>query len=384
MTSGAGLIAAAIAGCIGGDDEEGGEGGEGGGNGDGSGTEGDDGDGETPYEVTVEPAGTHTFEEVPETYATIPGAWMDLSMAFGIQPEGLAYLERHPTKFYDQLPEVEFDEEEVVIFGDGESARSYDKEVFYEMDADVHLMDPRMLQEYSGWSDEDVAEIEGNVAPYLGSQIRFDFDGQEPYYTMYEALERNAEIFQRQGQYEAWVELHEEFIADVEAELPPEDERPSVAVFWRGLDADAGEFNPAPIYEKRNDTQSYRDLGLVDAFEDQHVDGPVGYETLLEVEPDYLSALNLSSMTGEEWQAEVVSPLENHSTASELQAVQNGNVVRAAGQFMGPIVHLFSTEALAKQVFPERFGEWPGDSEAIPDEEHLFDRERVAEIVTGV
>lgn len=88
-------------------------------------------------------------------------------------------------------------------------------------------------------------------------------------------------------------------------------------------------------------------------------------------------------MTGEEWQTEVVEPLENHSTASELQAVRDGNVVRAAGQFMGPIAHLFSTEALAKQVFPERFGEWPGDSEAIPEDERLFDRERVADIVNG-
>ncbi|MDS0293670.1 hypothetical protein [Halogeometricum luteum] len=42
----------------------------------------------------------------------------------------------------------------------------------------------------------------------------------------------------------------------------------------------------------------------------------------------------------------------------------------------------------AKQVYPDRFGEWPGFEEQrvlpeIPEAERLFDRGRVAEIING-
>ncbi|WP_243637788.1 hypothetical protein [Natrarchaeobius oligotrophus] len=50
-------------------------------------------------------------------------------------------------------------------------------------------------------------------------------------------------------------------------------------------------------------------------------------------------------MTGDEWQTQVVEPLEEHSTANRRSAVENADVVRSAGQFREPITHLFSTEA---------------------------------------
>ncbi|OIB58232.1 ABC transporter substrate-binding protein [Natrialba sp. SSL1] len=345
-------------------------------------SDGSDG-GVDPYEVCIEPSGCHTFEEVPESFFVIPGTQEDMAMSLGLQPAAHAYPERKPYKFYDQLPGVDYDPDDVFQYGEGESARNYDREIFYEIDPDVILADPRMLQNYSNWSDADMDEIETAVAPFLGSYIRFDFEGQEPHYTMYELFEKVADLFQRQAQYEAWVELHDEFMERIEDRLPPEDERPTAAVFWRGINADAGEFQPAPISEKRNDVQCFRDLGIKDAFQGMDIAGDIGYETLLDVDPDYIAALTLSSMTGDEWQREVVDPLEDHSTARRLSAVESGNVVRSSGQFMGPVTHLFSTEALAKQVYPDQFGSWPGDSDAIPESEQLFDRERVAEIVTG-
>jgi hypothetical protein len=37
---------------------------------------------------------------------------------------------------------------------------------------------------------------------------------------------------------------------------------------------------------------------------------------------------------------------------------------------------------LAKQLYPETFGKWHGIGET-PTDEQLFDRERLAEIITG-
>lgn len=151
--------------------------------------------------MTIKPAGSHTFGEAPETHASIPGAWMDIAMGFGIKPTAVAAFDRLPLKYYEALPGVDLDADAVRTLG--ESAESqYDKEVFYDVDADVHLMDPRMLKKYSGWKDEDLEEIESNVGPILGSLIRFPFDGRDPYYTLYEAFEKAAQLFQRQAQYD--------------------------------------------------------------------------------------------------------------------------------------------------------------------------------------
>jgi hypothetical protein len=53
----------------------------------------------------------------------------------------------------------------------------------------------------------------------------------------------------------------------------------------------------------------------------------------------------------------------------------------------GPIRNLLQPEIGAKQFLPDRFGAWPryegGDSPPIPADERLFDRRRVADIVTG-
>jgi len=48
----------------------------------------------------------------------------------------------------------------------------------------------------------------------------------------------------------------------------------------------------------------------------------------------------------------------------------------------GPIVNTFQTEMLAKQLYPDEFGEYPGLGE-IPTDEQLFDRGRIDEIVRG-
>ncbi len=338
-----------------------------------------------PYEVTVEPADSHTFEDVPETYASIPGAWMDIAMGFGIQPAAVAAFDRLPLKYYDALPDVEFDASAVQTLG--ESAESqYDKEVFYDVDADVHLMDPRLLKRYAGWADDDLAEIEANVGPILGSLLRFPFGGQDPYYTLYEALEKAAQLFQGQDQYAAWVTLREEVYADVRSRVPVSGaDAPTVAALNFGFDPDSGEFYAAAIDAPRNDTRSFRVLNVDSAFEgDEYVPFmQIGTEELLEVDPDYIGVIGQLSYVDEDRFQATIQAARNHETLGQLRAVQAGNVVRTGGQYMGPIIDLFSLEALAKQLYPETFGAWPGAVGDVPADEQLFDRERVAAIVNG-
>lgn len=57
-------------------------------------------------------------------------------------------------------------------------------------------------------------------------------------------------------------------------------------------------------------------------------------------------------------------------------------------RFQGPLVNLFQLEMTAKQLYPEQLGAWPGyvKGESYPDfpeDERLFDRKRVADVVAG-
>ncbi|WP_049921453.1 ABC transporter substrate-binding protein [Halopiger djelfimassiliensis] len=371
LASSAGFVAATVAGCTG----------------DPTADEDDSSKDVDPYTVTVEPHGSYEFDSVPESYAVIPSVWLDIGMALGIEPDAVASFDRAPLKYYDLLPDVSLDTDAVTLLA-GDAEEGYDKENFYTADVDVHLIDPRTLQFYANWNEDDIAEIEEATGPFLGSTIRFASssitNGDEPAYDLYGAFEKAAEIFQRQDQFEAWQTFYDDFISNIQAELPPEDERPSVAAIWRGVNPDSGEFRIAEIDAKANNTRTYRELGLQDAFAGRTPDGPIGYEELLDVDPDYIGAVGgLTSLTHEEFVERSVEPFENDTNGQQLTAVQNGNVVRTGGQYMGPIVDLYSTEALAKQVYPERFGEWPGPISEIPEDERLFDRQRLAEIING-
>lgn len=100
------------------------------------------------------------------------------------------------------------------------------------------------------------------------------------------------------------------------------------------------------------------------------------------MDPDYIGCIGyLSYISDAEFQ-EIIETAQEHDTVGQLRAVQEGNFLRTGGQYMGPIIDLFSTEALAKQLYPEEFGQWYGLGET-PDDEQLFDRQRVADIING-
>nr|WP_262177537.1 ABC transporter substrate-binding protein [Halomicroarcula laminariae] len=307
-------------------------------------------------------------------------------MALGIQPSATTGLERAPLKFYDLL-ELGFDESQVTkLASDAESG--YDRENFYAADADVWLISRTNIGRYVNWDDSDFEEVESQTGPFLGTTLRFApqsaVQAEPNPYTMYEAFEKVAKVFQRQQRFEAWQSLHDDLMSTIEEGLPPEDERPTVAAIWRGVSPDSGQFRIAPLHRLGNNTKSYNRVGMQDAFEGQYPDGPIGYEELLRADPDYIGAVGaLTSQTHEEFVNTTVEPFESNENGQQLSAVRNGNVIRSGGQYMGPIVDMFSTEAVAKQVYPDEFGEWPGSVGAVPEGEQLFDRQRLRDIVNG-
>ncbi|EJN60564.1 ABC transporter substrate-binding protein [Halogranum rubrum] len=326
------------------------------------------------YSVSMEPVGEVTFESVPETWVANNGSWADMGIALGLEPpKGVWLTSRYHTQYYDEIDGVSVDKSDMVsLYQDGVS-----KELFYELDADVHVIDPNfLLNRFKGWEQADVDEIAEQVGPFFGNCIyaqHYPWHEDYRYYTLYEGFEKLAQVFQRTDRYEAFATLHEEFQSNVESVVPGESERPSVAVLW-GVGDEPEEFYPYIVGEGTG-FKHLTDLGVTDALANSDVKdfhgsrAAIDLETVLEVDPEVLMLRGYESKSREEFQSTVVESLENHETASALTAVENGDVYRAGGLYQGPITNLVLTQRTAKQLYDV--------------EESLYDGKRVADIVAG-
>ena len=339
-----------------------------------SGSSNDRADGEHGHSVTMEPVGTVEFDTVPERWVPYTGDYADMGVALG-QADGLAGIglrSRFAAHHYDELPGVSVETDELTQLWQGGT----DRETFYTIDADVHLIDPNFMINRLGWSQDDVDRVARNVAPFVGNTIfsaSYDWHDYSRY-TLYEAFEKVAAVFQERERYEAFERLHEDVIANVQSRLP--DERPTVAVLVPASQQPEA-FYPYLI-DEGTQSKHWNDLrvegalaknGIADA---QATGGTIDYETLLEIDPDVIAIRQQGAVTDAAFEDGMVSFLRTHDTASNLRAVQNDRVVYGGMTYQGPIIHLFQLERAAQGIYSDEFGD-----------EELFDRQAVADIVTG-
>jgi iron complex transport system substrate-binding protein len=340
---------------------------------------------ESSYSVSMEPMGEVTFETPPERWLAVYNTYGDMGIALG-QLDGMAAFGEpsdFPTQFYDLLPrtDLSFDDVEA-LYADG----SPDKETYYELDVDVHLLDPNHVAWIDdNWDAEEFDEIAENVGPIVGNAIRrHNQDWHEyRYYELYEAFEKIADVFQERERYAALETVHDDLIATIQADLPPERERPTAGLLSINSDFEKGSFWAYPIIDG-NAHKQYRDIGMQGAFDDAMEKNYAkwDYEQILEIDPD---ALLFQYAFGSVSQAEFENRMEmmrNDPVGQELTAVQNDRLYRGGTELQGPIINLFQTEIAAKQFYPDTFGEWQGLGNT-PTSEQLFDRQRVADIING-
>ena len=148
--------------------------------------------GDESYSVTMKPHGATTFSEVPETYASRSTTWTEIGFLLtGEEPVAMEEPGGYPSYFYDPLPGVEFDTDQPRNIASEDSG--WGKEVFYEADPDVSLIDPNVARDYGKWEDDDIKEIETNVSSFAGSFARRPFpeyDERYPFYSLCECLKK--------------------------------------------------------------------------------------------------------------------------------------------------------------------------------------------------
>jgi len=348
---------------------------------------------DTSYEACIEPAGCLTFEEVPETYAVYNGGWADMAFALGQRDGFLTAGNMIPGFFFERFDlDVPPQDELPAIWSEG----GWDKESFYKLDPDVFLIDPNYLHG-TGWDDSwdesDTQEIIDNAAPFFGNNCRRRREFHDyKLYTLYEAFDRLADLFQERDRYEAWADLHDEVQTEIAERLPPESERPEVGLINGGSDPNAGQFYPLHTQDEGYEMKPYRDLDVKSAFSQELEEGgQIDYERLLDIDPEIIivhwgigTTGDTNSFSADAFREQYVAPMEEDSVGSELTAVQEGNVYPGAYGEQGPIVNLLQTEMKAKQLYPEEFGAFdPETFPEVPEENQLFDRQRVRDIIAG-
>ena len=360
---------------------------------------GETGDGS--YTVGMFPVGEVAFESVPESVTTYNMGWADMVVSLGqaekLQTDRLSA----PTLFYDPLG-IEYDNDWPPLWQDG----GMPKEVFYEHDADAFLIDPNLIQALDdNWDDADVEEIGSKVGPFFGChnrRIRSTWQQEMGYPerapSMLEAFDKVGTVLDERARTDAWLDLH----ADIQAELRsrlPDAEPPSIGLINSGSSPENGEFYALYLEDNGYEMKPYRDLDLVDADAFAGVEtgqyGKTDYETMLEVDPDVIVVhwgITTGSVTfggdgafdAEQFREKFVTPMEEDEVGSQLTAVQEGRVLPGPTAEQGPLVNAFQTELTARLFYPEEFGELDFSAPLDAAEENqLFDRQRVADIVNG-
>jgi len=360
--------------------------------------------GETPesdsdggsYSVSMAPMGEVEFDEPPESAFTIYPQYADMAVALGHSEaiESMFATDMAETTmghYYEHLEGVDYEWGDLVNPLDGDFSR----ETVYSTDADVHLADPAWVSTQSNWGESEIDEVRDQQGPWFGNF--YSGTHAEPpeayrdsyeYYGLWELFGKVAAVFDEVERYEAIKAIRDDAVATIEENLPPEEDRPTAVRVTYNAQND--QFFTYHLNKPGYWLADTRPLGATDAFADKDWEqlwGTVDYETMLEADPDVI--LHLWGLTPWHDMNDVRDTLESEPSGEKLSAVQNDRVYAAGMRYQGPIMNLFQLEMGAKQLYPEQFGEWPGTPDGgasypeIPEDERLFDRQELADAITG-
>jgi len=339
--------------------------------------------------VEIAPAGVWHVREAPRRIVAYETTEAEIAIALGLGEGLLAMFDREHLAtlqrlYYSQLPGVSVDLAGVEELPFGEHV---DPELFYRIEADVFLIDPRLPITSWNWQPEQLAQLTQRVAPFVGNFIRWrdaSWGPAYPRYSLEEYTERIAALLDREERYRRLAEFRAATLQQIRKRLPPPEQRPSLCVLNLGSDPAAGRFYLVDIGDGALRTRQYRDLGCRQAWDAEELTtgefGACDYETLAAIDPDVIIVQwALAKSEGpEDFQERFVAPMREHAIGRRLQAVRSERVLPGGSGAQGPITHLFHVELAAQQLHPDRFGAWTWG--AVPAEP-LIDRAELAGIV---
>ncbi|MFC6723365.1 ABC transporter substrate-binding protein [Halobium palmae] len=335
----------------------------------------------------MSPVGTVNFDGVPEEAVLYDAQVADHLVALGQQDRivSLGFPDRYYTGFYEELPGVELDTSDLTAFYTDQL--TLDKEILYELDGDVHHLDP--IRWEGTFDAADIEEIKQNIAPFFCNRFSraHGYQGDQPYeyYSLWELLDKYAQVYQVQSRSGALSQVRDGMLDLIRADLPPQEERPSVALVTYNHDEES--FGPYRLNGPGFGKAHTRPLGANDALAEGTKSYASDYgnnysmEAMLEFDPDVM--IHNFDWTNVRERTEAFFDLGDHPVGGEITAVQNDRLYAGGTALQGPIFDLFQIELSAKQIYPDSFGQPPEPGKSVPAEDQLFDRQRVADVVNG-
>jgi ABC-type Fe3+-hydroxamate transport system substrate-binding protein len=188
----------------------------------------------------MEPMGEVGFSSVPETFVGRFGFVVDIVAALDELDSLVAMYSNYSvfehSHFYDELETVSIDPTEI------EELQTDDWDIrlerLYELAPDFTAIDPNYLIHYTQFDEDEVDQFINRVGPCLHNESQSERpdgwptwpDGDYPYLTLAEFTRIYGEAFQKASRAEGVLQLNAEVRETVTDRLPPESERPTVAV----------------------------------------------------------------------------------------------------------------------------------------------------------
>jgi len=182
--------------------------------------------------TALEPAGRISLPAPPERIVALDAQYAEILAVLGEERRlvAIGWPAFLTSPWYERVPgwRPRYVSDVDVIFGEG---GRLDAERLYDLDADLHLIDPLRLTQVPGWSEADIATITRRVGPFLGN--RYSRTCAPPpgvdsyrYYDLWQIAHAVARLLGKTARIDALEDLARVLEADIAARLPPPAQRP--------------------------------------------------------------------------------------------------------------------------------------------------------------
>ncbi len=277
---------------------------------------------------------------------------------------------------------------------------TFDKELFYFINADIHHIDPISLSLSKGWSYFDIEEISKNIGPFFANS--YSIENKKPphlkdysFYTLDELNIKFGQVYKKEDVAIKLNQFTEDLIQNIKDKLSRNSTRKSIAIVYLCKNG----IVPFDSTSNGYGLSQYKVFGCIDAFKKHNIqtyayEGNFGTlldkESLLLANPDVIiinegiyinSKYNFFSkrtrMLLNEFEKFKSDPL-----LKDIPAFKNDSIILGGIYDQGPITKIYQLEMLAKQLYPEIFGEFHIDHIYLEDEQ-LFSRDELRKILSN-
>lgn len=353
----------------------------------------------TKYSVKLSPCGIIEFKKIPEKILSSQETYNDILISFnkGQNIKAVSSADKFYYEFYNDLKITNIlNKNGLMQISTGRN--TYDKELFYSINADIHHIDPVTLAMTKGWGESDVKEISKNIGPFFAN--RYSIENKKPkhlkdykFYTLDEINLKFGEVYKKETIAKKINEFTEKFILLIKNKLPKRSKPKSIAIVYlcrKGI---------VPFDSTSNGygLSQYKIFKCEDAFKNKGIktysyEGNFGTmldkEILLLANPDII-IINEGIYIDKKYKffsrrTEILlkefNKFKDDPLLKDVPAFKNNNIILGGIYDQGPITRIYQIEMLAKQLYPEIFGKFKeGCNYKI--EEQLFSRDELRRII---